>query len=265
MKFVLPILILLTACGGCRPELSVVDGVSVRKAEYQGYGQSGVERLWGYTLSELAGRSVDADGSKNRVISFLKSSQRYDVVITGDKKHYQELWRATLERTFGVRATRDTREIDVLVLVAIHGRAVTLEPATFDKPDVKSWPVVFCRHGLAALFPPPKRRATHTFNAFTMDVLAAWLEGGRGNVILNETGLPGAYDFELIDDPHSGETVESSLAALGLELQPARRAVRAIYVEPTGRPVPHPVARADHYQKTSPSWWSVARQSRESD
>ena len=252
MKLVLPIILLLTACAGCRPELSTVDGVSVRTAEYQGWGQSGRQILWGHTLAELAERSLPTESSRtnsggDRVISFLKSTERYDITVT-DENRARELWQNVLERSFGVRALRDTREIDVLILVPIHGQPVTMEATTADKFKEDTRPRERCRHGLAAIF-PPKQRVTHTFTACDMNTLAAWLENKRDKVILNETDLPGAFDFQLFADPHTGETLESSLAQLGLELQPAKRTVRAIYVEPTGQPVPHPVARLNHYQK----------------
>jgi len=200
---------------------------------------------------------------EDRVVSFLDSSKTYDVTITGGWQERGDLCRKMLEQTFGVRAARATREIDVLVLVPIRGRSVKIEATeAIGKPDVKTWPVETCRHGLVALLPrtPARQRVTHTFTSCDMETLATWLEDGQDKVVLNETNLPGAYDFELIDDPHSGTTVQSSLAALGLKLRPARRSVPAIYVETTGQTVPLPVVRADQYWKTSRSWWAINRQ-----
>lgn len=271
MKILLPILVLLMICVGCQRELSVVADVSVRPARYQGWGQSpGTEglRLWGHTVSDLGGRSVSPEAvmPEDRVISFLDSSKRYDVTIAGGWQERGDLCRKMLEQTFGVCATRTTRDIDVLVLVPIPGRSITIDAAkAIDRPDVKTWPVETCRHGLAALLPRPRQRVTHTFTSCDMETLAAWLDDGQDKVVLNETDLAGVYDFQLIDDPQGGTTVQSSLAALGLELRPARRAVPAIYVETTGQAVPVPVARADQYRKTSRPWWTIKRRPNQPD
>jgi len=269
MNPAIPIVVLLAFCAGC--EYSVVDGVSVKSAQYGGTGQSGMAHLYGHTLTQWAERMVpdepsEADKPRDRAISFLKSNKRYDVIIAdydARREDIERLWRDVLERSFGVRAVRDTREIDVLVLMVISGRAVALEPTQGGKVDVKTYPPLMgCDH---SLWPQPPKRRTETFTACHMDTLAAWLEQSRDKVVLDETGLPGAYDFQLISDPRSGETIESSLESLGLELQPAKRAVRAIYIEPTGLPVPHPVARSDPYQKISNAWYLVARNFRRSD
>lgn len=268
MKLLLPILSLLMLCVGCQQELSIVEGVSARPAQYQGWGQApGTEsiRLWGHTLSDLGARSVSSEATmpEVRVISFLDSSKRYDVTITGGRQERGSLCRKMLAQTFGVRAARAVREIDVVVLAPMSGQSVTIEPAkSSGEPDVRTWPVETCRHGLAALLPPPQQRVTHTFKSCDMETLAAWLEDGQDKVVLNETDLAGVYDFQLIDDPKGGTTVQSSLAALGLKLRPARRVVPAIYIDSTGEAVPQPVAEADQYRKTSPPWWAIKRRER---
>jgi len=265
VKAKLFILALLIICTGCHRELSVVKGVSVRPARYQGWGQSpGAEglRLWGHTLADLAGRSVSLEAAmpEDRVISFLHSSERYDVVITGDLAERGERCRKMLAQTFGVCATMASREINVLVLVSIRGRPIAIKATKAPgKTDIQTWPLETCRHGLAALLPRPKQRVTHTFTSCDMRTLAGWLEEQQEKVVLDETNLSGAYDFRLIDDPRKGITIRSSLAALGLELQPARRVVSAVYVETTGQAVPVPIARSDRYSKLSRPWWAVRR------
>ncbi len=268
MKVLPPILSLLMLCVGCQHELSVVEGVSVHPARYQGWGQApGTDglRLSGHTLSDLGARSVSFEATmpEVRVISFLDSSRRFDVTITGNWQERSNLCRKMLAQTFGVRATQAVREIDVLILVPMSGRSVTIEPAeAICEPDMRTWPVEVCRHGLAALLPRPRQRVTHTFKSCDMDTLAAWIEDGQYKVVLNETDLSGAYNFQLIDDPRSGVTLRSSLAAFGLELPTARRAVSAIYIDSFGQEVPQPVAEADQYRKTSPPWWAINRRER---
>jgi uncharacterized protein (TIGR03435 family) len=268
MKLLLPILSLLMLCFGCQQELSVVEGISVHSARYQAWGQSpGTDRLrlWGHTLSDLGARSVSSEATmpEVRVISFLDSRRRFDVTITGNWQERSNLCRKMLTQTFGVRATQVVREIDVLILVPMSGRSVTIEPVkVIGELDVKTWPREMCRHGLAALLTRPQQRVTHTFESCDMDTLASWLDGGQDKVVLNETNLSGAYNFQLIDNPRSGMTVRSSLAALGLELRPARRAVSAIYIDSIGQEVPQPVAQADQYRKTSRTWWDINRRER---
>lgn len=263
MKRTLSISVLLMMCVGCQRELSVVHGVSVRPAEYQGWGQSpGLDelRLWGHTLSDLGARSVSPEAlmPEDRVISFVDSSDRYDVSITANWQARGELCREMLRQTFGVCATRSSREIDVLVLVPIGGGPVALEATKVPKePGVKTWPIEICRWGLAALLPRARHRITHTFTSCDMETLAAWLEGGSDKVVLDETKLPGAFDFQLIDDSRNGITIQTSLASLGLELRPARRTVSAVFVDTTGLAASVRVARSDRYSKSARPWWAM--------
>lgn len=257
------LLILFLFCTGC--ELSSVPGVSVRPAKYKGLGQGpGLDglQLWGHTLAELGGRSLSSEAAmpEDRVISFLDSNNRYDVLIMGDWHGHGEVCRKMLKQTFGVCATRTTREIDVLVLVPIDERAAVLKIAR--KPGatgIRTWPIETCRHGLEALLPRPSRRITHTFTSCSMKTLAAWLDEESDRIVLDETNIHGVFDFQLIDDARNGITIPKSLAALGLELRPTRRAVSAIYVEATGQPATVKVARSAIYSKSSMPWWATTR------
>ena len=237
--------------------LIAVGGISARPAKYPGgWGHAGGGRLWGHTLSDLAARSVSPQASmpSERVISFVDSDRRYDVVISGDDP--ARLLRELLSTTFGVGARRESRRIDVLALVRAERGELRMTPAKArSRPDCRTWPVQLCRHGLAAWFPPPPRRTTHTFAHFGMAHLAAWLEGRGEKVVLDETNLPGAYDFVLVEDPPAGITIPRSLESIGLELRPARRDVEAIYVDVTRWPAKvrvEPVRNG--YRRSGDTW-----------
>jgi hypothetical protein len=90
--------------------------------------------------------------------------------------------------------------------------------------------------------------------------LAAWLEEGSDKVVIDETKLPGAYDFILVEDPRNGITINESLEAIGLELCPAKRKVAGIYVDTTGLPAPVRVVPVkEGYTKISMPWSTLDR------
>ena len=248
-------LLLGTVCG-CQPELSVVEGVSARPAKYQGWGQSGTGMLWGHTLLDLGVRSMSrrAVMPRERVLSFVDSERRYDVEIFGADRG--GLLRRLLAETFGVVARREVREIDVLVLAADPAGVRLAAPETIGEPDVRTRPLQLCRHGLSSLFPPRMERTTHTFASCRMVQLAAWLEPRYDRLVIDETGQPGTYDFILVEDPENNVAIEESLAAIGLELRPARRRVAAIYVDITGSSAPVRVRRLKTGYKKSPLRWN---------
>lgn len=267
MKLLLLIWILSVACicTGCQRDLSVVEGVSVHSAQHQGWGQSPSPnelRLWGHTLADLGGRSVSPQAymPSERVVSFLSSNARYDVTITAPQQSHGALCGELLERTFGVAACRSVREIDVLVLVPVNGPPIAMKTANpLHRPDITINPLETCRHGIAAIFPPPTRRVTYTFTSCNMENLAGWLEEYNNKVVVNETRQSDAYDFQLVTDPSHGITLESSLREIGLELRPARRKVTAIYVDTTEQATVVKIARAVHYS-LSPRVWPVTEQ-----
>ena len=97
-----------------------------------------------------------------------------------------------------------------------------------------------------------------------MEVLAAWLDEIMHKIVIDETGLQGNYDFQLIEDPRMGTTIEAiktNLAELGLELRPARRKVSAVYIEVTGQPAAIPTRPSGTYAHSSKSWCMITRQS----
>jgi uncharacterized protein (TIGR03435 family) len=107
------------------------------------------------------------------------------------------------------------------------------------------------------LFPPKKERTTHTCTNIRMRELAAWLEEGNDKVILDETLLPGKYDFVLVEDPIKGIPLKNSLAEIGLQLQPAKRNVAAFYVEVINTAVPVKVdpLKEGYILNRSPTWF----------
>jgi uncharacterized protein (TIGR03435 family) len=114
---------------------------------------------------------------------------------------------------------------------------------------------------------------TFAFKSFSMGLLAAWFEETNKQVIIDETGLTGNYDFALVTgEPaltytltsfggagHHRVTLNEALKYVGLELVPAKRKVSAIYTEVTeseAKIKAHPLWRG--YKKSSVPW-SVLR------
>lgn len=75
--------------------------------------------------------------------------------------------------------------------------------------------------------------------AMPLDSLTSMLEEVIGRPVVDETGIEGAYDYELRWDPQRPESVLSAVREqLGLELREARRPIEFLIVEPKPTPAP---------------------------
>jgi hypothetical protein len=248
---------LLTGC-----ELSQTPGVSIRPPFYQGGGQWGAEESWHLqdSLSSLAARTLSPEAvwELGRVISTVDASASYEIVLSVPRQERGSKLAEAIRGTFGIQAVRATRQIPVKVLVR-SGQPLKLTPTTQpSSPKADTRPVWVCGD-LGNLF-RPYEPTVHTFSGFTMKDLAAWLEYRGSKVVLNETGLNGAYDFTLVEDGRKHITLDDSLHALGLTLEPGVRSADAVFVEPT--PVPGAIrlrVLAPAYQKDGPDWWATRK------
>jgi uncharacterized protein (TIGR03435 family) len=138
---------------------------------------------------------------------------RFDFIATlpnGNKEALQQ----EVKRKFGVIASRETREADVLLLKLHHSNASSLTPSTAKRVSVNA------------------NNNQLSFTGCTMDSLAANLEPILKIPILNQTGLPGNFDMELKWDDRKPEGLKQAvLDQLGLELVPGREPVEMLVVE----------------------------------
>jgi len=181
-----------------------------------------------------------------RVVSTVDLSPRFDFTIFAkDFDQSYALQMKAFDETFGLSVLEDARETPVYVLVRHQSMPVALKSSLGGQEGRVQYtgPIWVCHPGLSDLF-PPYQPSVWTFRSYGAADLAVYLERwtpiacdlGMDSLhpsapIINETGLPGSYDFELVRDPKKGITLLESLRLVGLDLVPALRRVRAIYVD----------------------------------
>ena len=233
-------LILLPSLAGCAHELSRTEGVSITPCYRSGYGRHTTP---GGALMQTGLRIPDVlrEGNRGvRVISSVDLSRRYNIRTRVDRRARERtlsLQTRAFEQAFDLTIRRDKRMMRVDVLVLADARAVALTPSvsTGEPRFIRALPQRLCRHGLLDLMRDALRPYTptqYTFQRQTMHDLARWLEDKRTVVTVDETGLDGCFDFQLLEDDKNDVTLLDGLRRLGFDLVPGERLVTAIYVDP---------------------------------
>ncbi|MEK6303585.1 MAG: TIGR03435 family protein [Acidobacteriota bacterium] len=156
--------------------------------------------------------------SETRIICpLLLQDARYDIsaAVTADKSGaLNGLVSKAIETSFNLKVRRETREVDVLVMTAPKGLAGGLKPASAAKP----------KYSLAddAMIATGQQ----------IDLLADRIEKVMNVPVLNETGLAGRYDWEIVyDSKQANSIVEVARKELDLELKASRRRIEILVVE----------------------------------
>jgi len=192
--------------------------VSIRRAAQGGRPTEAVENGFlsaeRITLGAVLSLAHEIKQSRIRT-DFLTSGERYDVSVYpggGDDDAWRGFLRQALEATFGIRARRETREVDVLVLSAPNGSS-SLKPGT-----------------------PPAKMNTGGGRLRMRDTdlagLVHLLEISTRLIVVDETGIEGTYDCELTWEMTEPETIHDAVSRQsGLQLEPGRREVEFLIVE----------------------------------
>ena len=156
----------------------------------------------------------------HRLISQVPEIEgRYKVsVVTprGREDLLYPMFQEMVESTFGIRAHRETREMDVSVL-RIRASASKLRPSHAEAPQ--QW------------FVDGKIHAHRQPVANLADVLENLLD----RPVVDETGLEGEYDWEFSYRSADGAMVTNAVRdELGLEIVPGRRMIEVLVVKEVG-------------------------------
>ena len=140
------------------------------------------------------------------------------------------------KETFGLSIKQETREIPASILVCSKSSPLQLTPSqSKGQSEVISSPHDMCHHfyrieDLLSVF-KPYEPSVYTFQNYTAEGLAYWLEKHQNKTVVNETNLNGEFDFKLIEDLKKDITLDDSLEQHGLELKQSLRSITAIYVD----------------------------------
>ena len=150
--------------------------------------------------------------------------RKLDVVIwapPGDIRRFRRLVEAGLGGTFDLTARTEDREVDVQLLKVRNAGELKLTPTASTGGSMMN-----SKAGPGGV--------TATVINQTAAGLASVLEPCLGVPVLDETGLTGGYDFEIVL-PKDLEAAQQSLRPLGLSLEPAReRKLTYLVLESTG-------------------------------
>lgn len=145
----------------------------------------------------------------------VEDKTRYDAWISlpgANPEAFKTVARDVLCAGLHVKATRETRNTDVLILTAPNGKPPGL---------VEAAPI----GGIIGGMGTGSLRVTGPMMA-----LASSIEGVLRKPVFDETGLAGMYEFKLAWQPGVPASLEEAVVKLGLKLEPARRPIEFLVV-----------------------------------
>jgi uncharacterized protein (TIGR03435 family) len=184
----------------------------------------------GYDLRSLISEIYDTESMRIDLPGSISATDHYDVTLSLahdiDPDQMQQMLKDALEKKFGVRVTPETRSMQVYVMSApagpgsamhLHARADDAGQITYSGRDCPG----ISAHGIEA-------------SATGLSDLGRALEADLNGVVVDETRLPGNYDFKLAQYSNPGELIQMLHDQLGLVVKPLERKVTVLKVRPQG-------------------------------
>lgn len=208
------------------------------------------DTLWsvqGYDVRGLVARVYDVDSARVQVEipEFVKAgaeAARYDVslVLNGDEtgEDIRAMLRNALEEQFHIATSEETRPVETYVLTAPAGAgpgmratalSITARQARVGRAEEVSAITVGGR------VCPGISSAGITAQAATVEGLAAALEENLDRIVVDETHLTGAYDFQVPEYRSREELFSALQQQMGLRVDIERRELKVVEVRPRGQ------------------------------
>ena len=184
----------------------------------------------GYDLKSLISQVYDTETKRIDLPEGFNVDARYDVMLSlpheVDADQMQQILKDALEKKFGVRITPETRSMEVYVMSAPTGPGSALRPHTGaddagqitysgrDCPGISA-------HGIEV-------------SATGLSEFGRALETDLDGVVVDETKLPGSYDFKITNYNNTDELLKELRDQLGLVVKPLERKVTVLKVRPQG-------------------------------
>jgi uncharacterized protein (TIGR03435 family) len=187
----------------------------------------------GFDLKTLIAQIYDVDIRQVDLGDDSTAGDRYDLTVTlakeVDRETMQRLLVSALERKFGLAITPEIRSMSVYVMSAPNGPGNGLHPhaaATGDGTGQISFFGKDCTigqsaNGLAVM-------------AGTIADFRRTLEPSLDRVLVDETRLPGSYDFQIGNYSNTDDLFKALRDQLGLVVVPLERKVTVLKVRPQG-------------------------------
>jgi uncharacterized protein (TIGR03435 family) len=190
----------------------------------------------GFDLKSLIAQMYDFDPRRIDFTNHDLADTRYDVTLTTptdmDADALQELVVKALEKKLGLNILHESRMLDVYVLSAPQGPASSMHRHSVkDGQEADD----------SEQFDFQERHCTGTASSRgitavggTMQGLARQLEPDLDRLLIDETHLPGEYDFTVGGYSNEQTLFKVLHDELGLVVMPARRNVSIVVVGPAG-------------------------------
>jgi uncharacterized protein (TIGR03435 family) len=184
----------------------------------------------GFDLKALISQIYDTETKRIDLPEDFNADTRYDVSLSlaheMDADQMQQMLKDALEKKFGVRITPETRSMEVYVMSAPAGagNALHLHSGANDAGQItysgRDCPGISA-HGIEA-------------SATGLTEFGRALEADLDSVVVDETRLPGIYDFKIASYSNADELVKMLHDQLGLVVKPLERKVTVLKVRPQG-------------------------------
>jgi uncharacterized protein (TIGR03435 family) len=184
----------------------------------------------GYDLKSLISQIFDTEAKRIDLPENFNSQLRYDVTLSlpheVDADQMQQMLTEALQRKFGIRITPETRSMEVYVMSAPAGPGSALHPHNGDDDagqitySGRDCPGISA-HGIEA-------------SATPLSEFGRALEADLDGVVVDETRLPGSYDFKIANYSSADELLKMLHDQLGLVVKPLERKVTVLKVRPQG-------------------------------
>jgi uncharacterized protein (TIGR03435 family) len=190
---------------------------------------------YGFTLEDIIVRAWDGSRWHVDITPALRNEARFDFLMVLPQQETSAtclgLLRAAIEQQFAVHVTRESRMREVYRLTNTHPRGQMLRRYPDPEPSTGfSWISfsVFTRRSKDAPMFPLDGFAVHSV-PFTF--LVNWFEEILGGQVIDETGLPGIYGFELKERVNTPEAFIQLLRdEAGLVITRERREIPTLIV-----------------------------------
>lgn len=184
----------------------------------------------GYDLKSLIAQVFDTEDKRIDLADGFSPDARYDVTLSlahdVDTDQMQQILKDALEKKFNVRITPETRAMEVYVMSAPAGPGSALHAhvgsddggqITYSGRDCPG----ISEHGIEV-------------QATGLTEFGRALEADLDGVVVDETKLPGSYDFKIANYSNTDELLKQLHDQLGLVVKPLERKVTVLKVRPQG-------------------------------
>jgi len=150
-------------------------------------------------------------------VDWENTTNRYNVdilVSPEDKTRLKEIFKEKLLSTLSIKARKETREMEVIVLSLNDSVPFSLEQSVTEKKELNS------------------RGDQYISNSSTLIEFADYLEtyGILGKPVKDETGLTDSYQFDFSFDPENSQSFLDGIAKMGLKLKKENRKVEVLVI-----------------------------------